>query len=362
MFIVNRIVFILNCICILALLVSYVSPYISPDLLWPVAFLGLTFPVVVLVNVLFVIYWICFFNMKFLFSLAAIVIGWGYVTRFVQVNAKKVIDRQENTINIITFNARYFGVFDAKQAEDLELFKDKLGRIKPDILCMQEMLTLGGTDSNNIQSSFKRMYKGYNRVNVRIGKKGDWQCDNIAILSRFQVVKKGVVEHDPSSGNYTIFADIDAYGDTIRLVNTHLQSIKFERREYEAVKDLNFENKPEQVDAYKSMVSKMKYAFMMRARQTDSITEFIAASPYKVIVCGDFNDSPLSYAYRSIKGDLKDAFTEAGSGLGRTYVGAMPSFRIDYIFGDGSFTFSNYYAKAFDFSDHKMVSCSIKIK
>lgn len=362
MFIINRIVFILNSICILALLACYAAPYISPDLLWPVAFLGLTFPVVVLVNVVFIIYWLCFFNMKFLFSLAAIVIGWSHIAKFVQLNAKKFPDKQENSINIITFNARYFGIFDQGKSEDYELFTDKLSRIKPDIICAQEMMNIASADSNKIQSAFRRLYNGYNKVNIKISRNGNWQCDNIAILSRFPVLRKGVVEHDLTSGNYTIYADIVAHGDTIRLINTHLQSIKFERRDYDAVRDLKLENDPQQVDAYKTIVSKMKYAFLMRAKQTDSIAEFIEHSPYKIILCGDFNDSPLSYAYRTIKGDMKDAFTESGSGLGRTYVGKMPSFRIDYIFGDNSFVFYNYYAKAFDFSDHKMVSCSIKIK
>jgi hypothetical protein len=123
MFIVNRIVFILNSIAILALLATYAAPYISPDLLWPVAFLGLAFPAVVLLNVLFIIYWLIFFNMKFLFSLAAIVIGWGHITKFVQLNAKKLEQKQPHSINVITFNARYFGLFDGKGKEDVDIFE-----------------------------------------------------------------------------------------------------------------------------------------------------------------------------------------------------------------------------------------------
>lgn len=361
MFIINRLVFILNSIAILALLATYAAPYISPDLLWPVAFLGLAFPAVVLVNVLFIIYWLIFFNMKFLFSLAVIVIGWGHITKFVQLNAKKFEAKQENTINIITFNARYFGLFDGNPEKDVSLFSEKLDKLAPDLLCIQELSNISVADSNAAFETFKSKYNGYNKVNIKV-QKGRWMCDNIGILSKFKVYKKGIVEHDLSSGNYTIYADLLAYGDTIRVIATHLQSIRFERREYEAVKNIKIENDAEKVDAYKSIVAKMKYAFLMRAKQTDSIAEFISKSPYKVIVCGDFNDSPLSYAYRTIKGDMKDAFTEAGSGLGRTYVGAMPSFRIDFILGDKKFDFYNYYAKAFDFSDHKLVSCSIKIK
>jgi endonuclease/exonuclease/phosphatase family metal-dependent hydrolase len=362
MFIINRIVFLINSIFILALLACYAAPYISPDLLWPVAFLGLIFPVLVLINMVFIVYWAIFFNMKFLFSLAVIVIGWGHVTKFVQINAKKVTDKPENTINVLTFNARYFGVYDDVKSDDSELMLDKLQRIKPDILCMQEFLVLGRDEANASVKSFKKLFKDYNKVNIKIGKHGDWQCDNIAILTKFPVVNKGVVEHDPASGNYTIYVDVIVFDDTLRVINTHLQSIRFEQRDYETVSNLKLENNPEHIEAYKSIVSKMKYAFLMRAKQTDAISEFIEKTPYKIIVCGDFNDSPLSYAYRTIKGDMKDAFTEAGSGLGRTYVGKMPSFRIDYILGDESFKFYNYYAKAFAFSDHKLVSCSIKLK
>lgn len=362
MFIINRIVFVINAVAILALLATYAAPYISPDLLWPVAFLGLTFPAVVLINVLFILYWILFFNMKFLFSLAAIVIGWSHVSEFIQINAKKFPSKQDNSITLVTFNARYFGLFDQKGDDETESFMEKVNKINPDVLCVQEMANISVPRANELMKSFYKKYNTYQKVNIKIGKDGAWLCDNIAILSKFPVADKGVVEHDPSSGNYTIYADIVAHGDTVRVISTHLQSIKFERREYDAVKQLELEGNPEKVDAYKSIVSKMKYAFLMRAKQTDAIADFISKSPHKIIVCGDFNDTPLSYAYRTIKGEMKDAFMEAGSGFGRTYVGSMPSFRIDFIMGDPSFAFYNYYAKAFDFSDHKLVSCSVKIR
>lgn len=361
MFIINRIVFVFNTLAILALLASYIAPYISPDLIWPVAFAGLTFPALILINVLFIIYWLIFFNMKFLFSLAAIVIGWGHVTKFIQLNAKKTTEKSENAISVVSFNARYFGVMDGIKSEDEDLFKDKLTRISPDVVCMQEMFVMHDVETSALHQYFKSYFKDYYKANVKV-KDNRWHCDNMAILSKFPIINKGVVEHHPESYNYTIFADIVAFGDTFRIINTHLQSIKFEKREYEAVKKISIDNEKQDVEAYKNIVTKMKMAFLMRAKQTDSIADFISQSPYKIIVCGDFNDTPLSYAYKNIKGEMKDAFTEAGSGLGRTYVGSMPSFRIDYIMGDESFVFANYYAKAFDFSDHKMVSCEIRLK
>lgn len=360
MFIINRILFVVNAIVIFALLASYLAPYVSPDLAWPVALLGLTFPAVVLANVLFIIYWLCFLNMKFLFSLAAIVIGWTHVVKFVQLNAKKLPSKQQNSINIVTFNARYFGALDGNPTNDIDVFKEKLELINPDVMCMQEMFLVTDDPNNLLQQHIKTRFANYNKVNIRISK-NKWNCENIAMLTKFNVIKSGIVEQDSGTYNYTIFADMIIKQDTIRVINTHLQSIKFQSNEYDAVKNIKLENNPEQINAYKSMVNKMKLAFLMRAKQTDAIEAFITESPYKVIVCGDFNDTPLSYAYKNIKGDMKDAFTEAGSGLGRTYVGAMPSFRIDYIFGHQEFTFYNYYAKAFNFSDHKMVTCSVII-
>jgi endonuclease/exonuclease/phosphatase family metal-dependent hydrolase len=72
-------------------------------------------------------------------------------------------------------------------------------------------------------------------------------------------------------------------------------------------------------------------AFAMRARQAEILREHIAASPHPVIVCGDFNDTPLSYSYRLMSKGLKDSFMEKGWGLGTTYAGALPALRIDYI-------------------------------
>ncbi|TAE81059.1 MAG: hypothetical protein EAY81_10020 [Bacteroidetes bacterium] len=361
MFIINRIVFVFNSIAILALLASYLAPYLSPDLLWPLAFLGLAFPIIVLVNVLFVIYWACFLNMKFLFSLAAIVIGWNNMAKFIQFGKNQSSQQIENSIKVVTFNARYFGVFEGNPTEDSDIFEDKLEKINPDILCFQEMFIVHDASENQIQQLIKKKYSSYNKANIKVTDT-KWNCDNIGILSRYPIIKQGIVEHDSNTFNYTIFADVVALGDTIRIINTHLQSIKFESKEYEAVKEISLETNKEKVSTYKGIISKMKYAFLMRAKQTDAIEQFISESPYKIILCGDFNDSPLSYAYRTIKADMKDAFMEAGSGLGRTYVGKMPSFRIDYIMGDDQFEFFDYYSKAFSFSDHKMVSCSIKLK
>lgn len=364
MFILNRIVFALNGIALLALMLSYSAPYISPQLYWPIAFLGLAYPMLVIANLLFIIYWIAVFKLKFLYSLIAILLGYNFIPYYIQVGAKKTQER-DNSIVLMNFNMKNFGGFDGKKLENPDKFFEVFDRIRPDLICFQEYKYLGSPIDKPM---YKRLFKklasaNYYSFNTYPPKNGirDMNADRMVIFSRFPIVNAGRVEQQQGSDNFTIFSDIVAYGDTIRVINTHLQSIKFNAPDYKAIQDISLTN-DSVVNQYSTISKKLKVAFEMRARQAEAIRDFIDLSPYKVILSGDFNDSPSSYAFRTVKGKMKDTFVESGSGLGRTYVGAMPSFRIDYMLYDASFTAYNYYAKAFEFSDHKMISCTIRLK
>jgi endonuclease/exonuclease/phosphatase family metal-dependent hydrolase len=80
------------------------------------------------------------------------------------------------------------------------------------------------------------------------------------------------------------------------------------------------------------------------------------------VVCGDFNDTPVSYAYRKVRGDMKDAFVESGWGVSNTYNGGLPSLRIDYILCDRKFDVSDYRRDRIYLSDHFPVRCRLSIE
>jgi endonuclease/exonuclease/phosphatase family metal-dependent hydrolase len=358
MFILNRIVFALNGLAILALLLSYTAPYVSPELYWPIAFLGLAYPAIVAAHFLFIIYWIAVFKLKFLYSFVALLLGYSFIPSYVQVNAKRSSEK-ENMIRVMDFNAKNFGTIE-KTKKDPEKFFEDLNKVNPDILCFQEFRDNDMSKKKPVTKGLFQKLKKYYSYNVYDGN-GEWRGSDYVIFSRFPIVDSGIVEQQENTFNISLFVDIVAYGDTIRIINTHLQSIRFDAPDYNAVKNITSVD-DSTVSAYTRISRKLKVAFVKRAKQAQAVRDFIDLSPYKVIVLGDFNDSPSSYAYRTVKGALKDSFIQSGSGLGRTYVGAMPSFRIDYILHDAAFTSFNYYARAFDFSDHKMVTCSIKVK
>ena len=97
-----------------------------------------------------------------------------------------------------------------------------------------------------------------------------------------------------------------------------------------------------QLEEVKDISDRLRLAYIKRARQVDELNAYIRQSPYPVLVCGDFNDTPVSYTYHTIRGDLTDAFRSAGKGIGNTYRGKFPSFRIDYIFHSPEFQSANY--------------------
>ena len=104
---------------------------------------------------------------------------------------------------------------------------------------------------------------------------------------------------------------------------------------------------------------RFKKGFVLRAQQVKTIRRYIEESPYHIIICGDFNDAPASYSYRQLRKGLKDAFVCSGTGVGRTYIGELPSFRIDYIFHSRGFESYNFKTIDFRYSDHLPVSCSL---
>jgi endonuclease/exonuclease/phosphatase family metal-dependent hydrolase len=153
----------------------------------------------------------------------------------------------------------------------------------------------------------------------------------IATLSRFPIVQRGIIPFKDTTDNISIFTDVRMYGDTIRVYNLHLESIRFRKKDYEALKTFTGNEDKTDLDGPQRIIERMRRAFIRRARQTDEIRKHIESSPHPIILCGDFNDTPNSYSYHQIAKNLKDAFHEAGSGIGTTYIGAIPFLRIDYI-------------------------------
>jgi endonuclease/exonuclease/phosphatase family metal-dependent hydrolase len=156
--------------------------------------------------------------------------------------------------------------------------------------------------------------------------------------------------------DFCLITDIKFPHDTLRVLNTHLESVRFGKEDYNFVKDLKDSDNPKNSDfiqgGSRKIFSKMKMAYIKRVEQIGKLTEIIDHSPYAILLVGDFNDTPVSFAYHQVSKRLNDSFVEAGTGIGQTYAGMIPILRIDYIFASESIKIKRFETIRKEFSDH----------
>lgn len=337
------------------LLGSYASTIINPKDFWPIVFLGLAFPFLILINLFFVFFWGLHFNRRALYSCIALLIGFSHIQHTIQFNSEKNAgDSDTKKLKIVSYNTALFGYYQSKWY--VSEMVEKINELKPDIFCVQEFLNLGepgNTTLDSIKQACQFKYSYFENLNDG-RKKGRY---GIAILSNCELKHKGIVKFNHSTGNMCIYADVAIDSNTYRIYNLHLQSFRFKKKDFQFVEKLPDDNN-EKLAQSKNMISRMKSAYTKRAEQVQDLKKQFDTlnSPYFVI--GDFNDPPVSYAYQILSNNLKDAFVERGSGLGKTYIGAMPNFRIDYILYPKNFNGVSYKSHQLK-SDHKMLETTI---
>jgi endonuclease/exonuclease/phosphatase family metal-dependent hydrolase len=173
----------------------------------------------------------------------------------------------------------------------------------------------------------------------------------IATFSKYPIIHKEAIDFEESL-NGCMSSDLVIGSDTVRVYNCHLQSIRLRKDYHDLLDSLIFNYSEKQLDELKDISVRMKQAYIQRAEQADLLAKHIRSSPYPVIVCGDFNDTPISYTYHKLARNLRDAFIEAGSGIGNTFRGNLPYARIDYILYSDSLQAHHYRTYKTDLSDH----------
>ena len=174
----------------------------------------------------------------------------------------------------------------------------------------------------------------------------------IITFSKFPIINKQTVSFYPNDYNSIFqYVDIVKGGDTIRVFNIHLQSLKFSANNLKYIDHPEFEDSAA-IAQSKNIIGKFKVGFLKRMVQAERIKAALNKSIYPVIICGDFNDVPNSYAYETIGSGLKNAFVEKGVGFGRTFTGISPTLRIDNIFTDDKFNIQQFTGIKKKLSDH----------
>lgn len=256
----------------------------------------------------------------------------------------------------MSWNVEHFDIIEHKtHPEKKEQMLNLITEYQPDIACFQEMVG-GETDSsaiNYIPQILSRL--DFSDYHYSFNPKLDFDGKHhfgIIIFSKYPIINKQTISFYPSDYNSIFqFADIVKEGDTFRVFNIHLQSLKFSRDNLQYI-DKPSVNDENDLKKSKSIINKLKTGFLKRKIQAERIAEELKKSPYPLIVCGDFNDVPNSYAYHTITKGRKDAFVEKGYGLGRTFSGISPVLRIDNIVVDKKLDVQQFICIRKKLSDH----------
>lgn len=339
----------LNFIAVLALLIAYLSVSIPPDKIWIPSLFGIAYPFIFVANLFFILFWLLLKPRYLIISLISIAAGWGFVSHFIQLEGKEI---EKGDVKVLSYNVKHFVGDGAKnQSENAIEIVDFLEEQNADIICLQEV-RLRKNEIFNLPATIEKLssinHYQYARTSTTFGS---------VTMTRYPIINMGEIRFD-NSRNMTIFTDIIIQEDTIRIFNVHLQSYQIDPGSYSVLESPGVIEE-EDLREIREMGGKFKKAFELRAGQVREIRKYIDESPYPVLVCGDFNDTPTSFSYKNLQKGLKDAFVVSGKGIGRTYIGKSPSFRIDYIFYDIGFESFNFKTYDFQKSDHLPISCEL---
>ena len=363
---IKKLLVYLNYIVAVFIVLADISVYISPGDIWPAAFFGLAFPFLMFINLAYFIYWIVTQKREFLISLIALLLSINNIHNTVQISQsnqeesnKEITERNEKTVKVLTYNVQVFNLLGRNTFGDQQkqLFQF-INKENPDLICFQEFYT--SINKNLPLQKINKLLSDYPYRHIEWIKRGGSSNYGIAIYSKYPIIQKMKLSFQ-NTNNSTIFSDVVLDADTLRVFNNHLQSIKFDRKNYRFISNQSDYTQSEKLKEIQNISFRLRDAFIKRAEQAKHLSGEIKNSPYPVIVCGDFNDTPVSYTYRKIKSGLKDAFLESGRGFGSTYEGKFPSYRIDYILHGNSLRTAKYSVDRIKFSDHYPVMAEIYI-
>lgn len=333
-------------------LLLFLSIYLSPENFSYIGLLPLMIPFALAANVVLAIFLVFGRKIIIVLPILALIIGWKFIQVTFQLNEKT--DATEG-LTVLSYNTHLFNFRwnndtpEASPQNALQWVRDN----PADVKCLQEFLQDYTTPSHNSIKQLSREGEYEYAYHIVDGnpKKRSY---GMAIFSRHPIINEGLV-FDNKKNNGAMFVDIKVNKDTIRIYNTHLESMSIRADQLGDVEGIK--------QNYRSTLRKLKNGIQTRAAQVKILSEHILNSPYPVIMAGDFNDVPYSYTYFTLRSILKNAFEEAGRGFGFTYNKVLFFLRIDNIFysqGLNAVHFKTH--REVDYSDHYPISAVLKLE
>ncbi len=346
----------LNAIVAGLMLLSAYSPYINPHVhpIWSSA--GLLFPVFLLANFLFFCFWLVVWRRCALFPLLAFLCCWGSIRAYFPINLFQN-EKPEKTIKVLSYNTLAFGDRKPHTKEKPNEVLAYLQQSDADIICLQEYIVDGKLKKKDVDYALRKYpYRHY--YSFANGFNG------LGCYSKYPILSSKTITYE-SESNASVAYRLKVGNDTLLVVNNHLESNRIGSSEVSTYKEvIDVKDSKKVYAGLWELLKKMAGAVRIRAGQAEAVAAYVKEfQGDKVIVCGDFNDTPISYTHRTMSDGLKDAFTESGNGLGVSFNRHQMYFRIDHILLSKQLkVFDCTVDNTIDASDHYPIWCNISLE
>ena len=356
-----RLIWLVNICVSIALVFSYLSTLISPEKIKFLSLFGLTYPIWFLINISFCFFWLINKKRRKKVALSAAIIFLGWNLHPTYYNSSQTdLEPTKNDVKIMSYNVRTFDRYshlNGKKTRD-KIF-EVLDNVKADVMCFQEFYYTSVKNEFNTKDSIME-FTGMKYIHEKYTHHmTGGRHFGVVTMSQYPIINKVEIPFENDDNNFCIYTDLLINNDTIRVFNAHFASIRLAKEDY----DFFDPKKEEEKEVSKNLLrisSRLMATAQKRGPQAELVLEHIMKSPFPVVLCGDFNDPPISYTYNLFENELIDSFSEKGRGLQSTYIGNLPSFRIDYIFHSEEYECTSFITREEELSDHRAIVSTIR--
>ncbi len=347
------------------LIMSAYCGYIDPEHTAKFAIIGMIFPMALIANAIILFFWIIFRKwLLVLLEFIFMAVCYTQIITFFPINIPQdTTTPTDSTFKVLTYNVMNFDDLDSLNYLEGNRTMRYILDQKADFVILQEASAKIKMDKLEKISSFmpelKTLYP-YREERLR----------DLVILSKYpyQIHNEHITSNEPYK---SVAYKVDINGKSLYIINVHLESIKLTESDktlYRNITDIykSTEKINEQTvnDVKSNLLSKLANAFRKRAVQAEDLKNYInSLGNANVILCGDFNDTPSSYSYRTIIGDdMNDAYKECALGPTITFHTNRFYFRIDHVLYKGNFEAVDIERGDLKSSDHYPLLTTFKWK
>ena len=345
----------LSLVVAVTLVLTYFVPHVNPSRVWFFPVLGLAAPITYVAAVILMLYWIIRWRwLRAGVMIVIVAVGFFKVSLFWRPDIRRVYEEAEGsgrgTFKVMTYNVRsFYGENGHSSVEDILRLIDEQD---PDIICLQEFNARLAARSEE----FSLLEEKYESAGFgRTAAPDSMYEAPLAILSKFRILRSRTLLTPASS----VWADVLVGDDTVRVFNNHLHSTAINAADNEYITEHRFLSDTARETKIRSIVERLRENSVLRAAQVDSIARVVGETRTRRIICGDFNDTPMSYVYRTMARGSRDAFRVCGSGYSHTFRGFFNTLRIDYVLSRGLEPVT-YETLPVEYSDHHPVVVRLK--